>query len=49
MIENTIGKMLGRIDDTHFINMYGFKSGESVNLLYTSAKISEKYSRAVKI
>ena len=44
MIENTNGKMLGRIDSIHFRNMYAFNSGESVNLPYFSARICEKYS-----
>lgn len=50
MVENTTGKrMLGRVDRTQFINMYGFKSGEAVNLPYISAEISEKYLIAVKM
>ena len=49
MIENTNGKMLGRIDSIHFRNMYAFNSGESVNLPYISARICEKYSTPVKM
>lgn len=49
MIENTNGKMLGRIDSFHFRNMYAFNSGESFNLPYISARICEKYSTPVQM
>lgn len=47
MIEKTTVKMLGRIDSTQFRNMYGFKSVESVNLLYISVRVCEEYSISV--
>lgn len=49
MLDNTTGETLGRVDSTQFINMYGFKPEESVNLPYILAKVSEKYSIAVKM